>query len=97
MGPYQETAIFRRFGPLNMLNLLSLQAELVEMDAEFRAIWAEDDSSPNSEEHDYSVYFRKLRDSEGGGSDFQHQMLVQIRRKLQEYGQFLELECKPMH
>ncbi|KAL2067908.1 hypothetical protein VTL71DRAFT_16006 [Oculimacula yallundae] len=35
---YEELAIFRRFGDLNMLNLLSLQAELGHLQAEFMEI-----------------------------------------------------------
>ena len=38
MGSYQETAIFRRFGKLNMLNLLSLQAELTDLEVQLENI-----------------------------------------------------------
>lgn len=85
MGPYQEAAIFRRFGPLAMMNLLSLQAELVELHAEFRKICQDNDHSADPVEKNFSKYFRDLRESEGGGKDHQYQMLMQIRSKLNEY------------
>ena len=85
MGPYQETAIFRRFGPLNMLNLLGLQAELVELDASFRGIWNENNMSLDEDEKAFLVNFRKLREFEGSGKDLQYQKLIQIRQKLKEY------------
>ena len=85
MGPYQETGIFRRFGPLNMINLLSLQAELIELNATFRNISAEDDGSSDANEKNFSSSFRALRESEGS-PDFDHyQKLLEIRGKLREY------------
>ncbi|KAF2725246.1 hypothetical protein K431DRAFT_300152 [Polychaeton citri CBS 116435] len=82
MGHYPETAIFRRFGSLNMLNLLSLQAELIDLQIQFRDIWAEDDISMDLNEKEYSTYFRKLMRSE---TSLQHEMLLAIRKKLHEY------------
>ncbi|KAI7152787.1 hypothetical protein KC349_g8777 [Hortaea werneckii] len=82
MGHYPETAIFRRFGALNMLNLLSLQAELIDLQVQFRDIWVEDDASVDLDEKDYSTYFRKLVKSE---TSLQYEMLLEIRKKLQEY------------
>ncbi|KAF2164741.1 hypothetical protein M409DRAFT_25134 [Zasmidium cellare ATCC 36951] len=85
MGPYAEAAIFRRFGPLAMLSLLSLQAELVELDAEFRKICQEDDQSVNEADKNFSKYFRALRRSEEGGTAHQYEKLMEIRSKLNEY------------
>ncbi|KAI6910507.1 hypothetical protein KC318_g2947 [Hortaea werneckii] len=82
MGHYPETAIFRRFGALNMLNLLSLQAELIDLQVQFRDIWVEDDASVDLDEKDYSTYFRKLVKSE---TSLQYEMLLEVRKKLQEY------------
>lgn len=84
MGPYPETAIFRKFSRLAMLSLLSLQAELIELDDEFRRIRNEDDQSNDIKEKNYSKYFRDLHMSENGGRDQQYQMLMHIR-KLNEY------------
>lgn len=82
MCHYPETAIFRRFGALNMLNLLSLQAELIDLQVQFRDIWVEDDASVDLDEKDYSTYFRKLVKSE---TSLQYEMLLEARKKLQEY------------
>jgi hypothetical protein len=85
MGHYPETAIFRRFGSLNMLNLLSLQAELVDLQVQFRDIWIEDETSPDDSEKQFSTYFRVLRKSE---DSHQFAMVLDIRKKLQAYSTF---------
>jgi hypothetical protein len=82
MGHYPEIAIFRRFGPLNMLNLLSLQAELVDLEVQFRDLWDEDEHSGDPSEELYSTYFRELRNSE---DSVHYNMLLEIRKKLDEY------------
>lgn len=82
MGHYPEAAIFRRFGSLNMLNLLSLQAELIDLQVQFRDIWAEDEGSPDDCEKQFSTYFRTLRKSE---DSLQFTMLLSIREKIKEY------------
>lgn len=85
MGPYPEAAIFRRFGPLAMLNLLSLQAELVDLELEFRRIRSTDDTSNDPTERNFSSYFKDLHMSEGGNNARQYQLLMKIRHKLKEY------------
>lgn len=85
MGHYPEAAIFRRFGALNAIHLLSLQAELIDLQVQFRDICAEDDSMGNSDEKEFSTYFRKLRESE---DSLQYDMLNKIRAKLREYSMF---------
>ena len=82
MGHYPEAAVFRRFGALNMLNLLSLQAELVDLQVQFRDLWAEDDVSTDLSEKQFSTYFRVLRNSE---NSLQYEKLLEIRQKLQQY------------
>jgi hypothetical protein len=85
MGQYPEVSIFRRFGSLNMLNLLSLQAELIDLQIQFRDICIEDEESPDDSEKRFSTYFRQLRNSE---DSLQYTMLLDIRQKLQEYSTF---------
>ena len=85
MGHYPEAAIFRRFGSLNMLTLLSLQAELIDLQAQFRDMCAEDNSSYDPIEKQFSTYFRLLR---GAEDSIQYEKLLEIRRKLQEYSKF---------
>jgi hypothetical protein len=82
MGHYPEAAILRSFGSLNMLNLLSLQAELVDLEVQFRDIWVDDDNSPDDSEKQYSTSFRQLHHS---GDSIQFKMLLDIRKKLSEY------------
>ena len=48
MGPNPDVAIFRRFGALNMLNLMSLQVELVDLEAQLSDIAREDDTSDDT-------------------------------------------------
>jgi hypothetical protein len=83
MGHYPEAAIFRRLGALNMLSLLSLQAELANLQVQLRDLWAEDEASHEDSERMFSTYFRAVRNS---GNSLQYEMLLNIRQKLQEYG-----------
>jgi hypothetical protein len=85
MGQYPEAAILRRFNALNMLNLLSLQAELVHLQVQFRDIWDEDELSTDPTEKQYSTRFQTLVNSE---DSLQYKMLCTIRTKLQEYSMF---------
>lgn len=80
-----EAAIFRRFGALNMVNLLSLQAELVALQVDFQDICHEDDHSNDPTDRLFSSCFRTLRNSNGAVNDEQWQKLLVIRRKLSEY------------
>jgi hypothetical protein len=86
MGRYPETAIFRRFGALNAITLLSLQAELIDLQVQFRDICAEDDRIGDPNEQEFSTYFRKLRESD---DSLQYEMLKTIRAKLHEYSMCL--------
>jgi len=89
-------AIFRRFGDLNMLNLMSLQAELMDLSDDFREICKEDDEeiAPLAARK-YAYSFRDLRDSatkQGTGTEQVHfhqwQRLQELRQKLKEYSKF---------
>lgn len=93
MGHYSEAAIFRRFGSLNMLTLLSLQAELIDLQAQFRDMCAEDDGSDDPSEKRFSTYFRVLR---GAENSIQYETLLDIRKKLQEYSKFRYLIASRM-
>src|SRR4051794_2476766 len=69
MGTYGEAAIFRNFGTLNMRNLLSLQAEILELQIQLRDIWQEDSTSTDPAAKQLCNYFRELRKSKGGGNE----------------------------
>jgi hypothetical protein len=56
-------AIFRRFGQLSMLNLLSLQAELMELQAELRYLCKTDDSSNDPLRTKFAYSFLEMREN----------------------------------
>ena len=85
MGAYHDTTIFRRFGKLNMLNLLSLQAELTDLEVKFENIRREDEDSGDDVRMLYAVDFREMRDHANDANNLQWQILLDIRAKLQEY------------
>jgi hypothetical protein len=89
MGHYPEAAIFRRFGALNTIHLLSLQAELIDLQVQFRDICAEDDRMGDPDEQEFSTFFRKLRACE---DSLQYDMLKDIRAKLREYSMSLYIQ-----
>ena len=68
-----------------MLNLLSLQAELVHLEAELRIFREDDDVSQLLGERGLSSSFFALRNSEGTENAYQWNKLLEIRSKLKEY------------
>ena len=94
MGSHQETAIFRRFGMLNMLNLLSLQAELTDFEVQLESIIQEDETSGDTNRMLHAIDFRELRAYAKEGDDLHWQMLLDIRAKLQEYSITLRLHMR---
>ena len=94
MGSHQETAIFRRFGTLNMLNLLSLQAELTDLEVQLHDIIKRDETSGDSDRMLYAISFRELRAHAKDGDDLHWQTLLDMRAKLQEYSITLRLHMR---
>ena len=88
MGKSRQVSIFRRFGSLTMFNLLSLQAELVELERDFQDIRQEDDGSSDGVREGLSLSFHNLRASKGTFNDYQLKMLEEIRPKLGKYRTF---------
>lgn len=76
MSRYPENAIFRRFSSLNMINLLSLQAELIALQEDCEKVWAEKGGLDNIGEEKFSEW---LKDSS------QYELLLKLREKLREY------------
>jgi hypothetical protein len=88
MGRYNEVAIFRRFRTLNMLNILSLQAELVELEVKYRqACSADDGDLENADTRDLTKSFLALRGTRESGDAAQLDYLEDIRKKLKEYSE----------
>jgi hypothetical protein len=85
MGPNTEVAVFRRFGSLNMFNLLFMQAELMELERKFTVACLDDSASGINPVNGFCRDFVKLRASEGTPYDDQLQMFKTIRDKLEQY------------
>lgn len=85
MDPNTEVAIFRRFGSLNMFNLLFMQAELMELERKFTTACLDDAASDIDTVKEYCNNLIKLRISDQQENKDQLQMLQIIGQKLQEY------------
>ncbi|KAF4629709.1 hypothetical protein G7Y89_g8437 [Cudoniella acicularis] len=88
MSVDSETAIFRRFTKLNMLVLMSLQAELMDLEDAFEQTCFEDDQSGDDTRQKFSVDFKALRNAKAG-NDIQWQALMDIKSKMKEYNKTL--------
>lgn len=84
MGRCPDVAIFRRFNEFNMLNLLSLQAEIAALRAEFWSqVQTDDLSGPPFET--MSLDFEKQRGATDADNTEQYKILLSIRSKMREY------------
>lgn len=95
MSTHPETAIFRRFGALTMLNVLRIQAELQDMEEELKDIIADDAGSNNAVRQKYCLDFRHMRDfldSDIRGSpeeqSLQYEHIINIGNKIDEYSEY---------
>ena len=84
MSQNRDAAIFRRFGLLNMMNLLRLQAELQDLEQQLKEIWKEDREAVSSRRRDFGKDFRTMRHHMEADST-QYDMLEEIGLKLREY------------
>ncbi|MCJ1284632.1 hypothetical protein MMC26_003967 [Xylographa opegraphella] len=85
MGSFPRSAIFRRFGALGMQNLLYLQAELVELETQFRACSRANDQSGDPEQAVFDKDWCTLA-QHNDGNEMQWTLALRIREKLKEYG-----------
>ena len=83
MGLDQAIAIFPRFDELNMLNLMSLQSEIVELRKCLRQTCQLDDESTSRDESRYSFSFKLSKDQ----NSEQYKLLMALRPKLREYSE----------
>ena len=86
MAEDNSIAIFRCFDYINMLSLLSLQAEIIDLQGHFRYQCQLDDNSLDVDEKSYSQWFLKLQESQGSDAD-QYRMLKELRGKVKEYSE----------
>ncbi|KAH8165634.1 hypothetical protein CIB48_g2605 [Xylaria polymorpha] len=94
MGAHPEMATFRRFGSLNALNLLYLQAELVDLENKLLKQAKTDAESGHFEPSIYHRDWQTLSESmttEDGNPTQWHTML-EVRDKLKEYNQAIYLQ-----
>ncbi|KAI1457862.1 hypothetical protein F4805DRAFT_467143 [Annulohypoxylon moriforme] len=94
MGAHPEIATFRRFGALNALNLLYMQAELINLENNLDKQAKNDAESGHFERSIYHRDWQTLSEStttEGGNPTQWHTML-QIKDKLRDYNQALYLQ-----
>ncbi|CZT41145.1 uncharacterized protein RSE6_00845 [Rhynchosporium secalis] len=95
MASEKDIAIFRRFSKLNMLNLMSLQAELIALEEDYDVVWDADEK--DATRRVFSVSFNTLRTARADTPDDnseayierQWQILMAIRNKLNEYNDTL--------
>jgi hypothetical protein len=97
MSRHDSVTIFRKFGELNMFNLLSLQAELMELQREFVKFCKDDekDSTDDSPakllQYSFFTLFDRNEKRKHDKEKFylQRDTLLEIRKKLKEYSQCL--------
>lgn len=86
MLPNPELAIFRQFYSLNMLRIMSLQAELVRLETEYHIHCDNDDTSNDQNREIYTASFHHIVKAP---SNCQQEDLIKINKKLDEYNQAL--------
>ena len=82
MGVFPESTMLRRFSRLNMLNLLSYQAELIDLEARYLDSCKDDDLSDNLKT--LTSDFAKVHESKQP-DDAQRKLLGAIRLKIESY------------
>ncbi|KIW78473.1 hypothetical protein Z517_08309 [Fonsecaea pedrosoi CBS 271.37] len=90
MSHYPEYGIVRRFRELNYRNILYLQAELVQLEAELQSATTADAQSQDPLRQHYGNHFPLLSTSLGAGHDVQWTTMLEIRGKLEKYNQCLQ-------
>lgn len=85
MGLDQGLAIFRRFANLNAKNLLYLQAEIANLEAELNSMISDDKDPSDPNKAEFPFYLMALKHFDGGGSVTQWDKILEIRGLLKEY------------
>lgn len=78
-------AIFRQFSEINILNLLSLQAEVTALEDELKELSMADKDSSDPDRRLYHKNFIKMKEASFEGDDLQWHKLLELREKLSEY------------
>ncbi|PVH87646.1 hypothetical protein DL98DRAFT_649265 [Cadophora sp. DSE1049] len=81
----QDLGVYRRFGELNVSNILQLQAELVYLEKELKILIRLDDQSGDPIRSQYSKSAETLHKSVQGNDSPQWRKTLEVREKLKEY------------
>jgi len=81
MSNDKDTSIFRRFNDLNLLSLLSLNAEILELRQSLRRTCLLDDIHEQEDEKKYFSNFKLSRDN----NSEQYESIEVLRHKLKDY------------
>jgi len=87
MGKEKDVAIFRRFDDLNILSLLALQAEIIDLEKDFRRECRIDDMVGDGQQQQpsspsrYSENFKLSRENNSA----QYRKLKDLHDRLREY------------
>jgi hypothetical protein len=84
MEEFPEAAIFRKFTALRALQLMSLQAELLDLEDQLWQTCREDDAAPDDNVRKRTRQFFTLHKSKAPDNE-QVRLLRKSRQKLQEY------------
>lgn len=88
MTKFPITAVFKRFGFLNYLNILYFQAELAILEECIKEVAQNDRDSCDREHEQYFQSFRHLfegRSAAGGKNETQWRLILRMRAVLKEY------------
>ncbi len=90
MGAHTETTVFRRFGTLNALNLLYLQAELTNLENTLRQQAKADAESGHFERSVYARDWQTLSEPIAGENQHcpQWDTMLKIRETLDKYSEY---------
>ena len=92
MSHHGELAIFRRFGKLNLQNLLYLQAELTHLERDLGELVERDSLDPNRGFYTKDWWSLAESSDEEEGQE-QWDKVLQIREKLKEYSKATTFPC----
>jgi hypothetical protein len=89
MSRSHELGVVRSFRELNFRNLLYLQAELVQLEAELEKLADADNLSQDQIRECHARHWPLLKSTLTSGHDDQWRKMLQIREKLKEYSTIL--------
>lgn len=100
MTRFPITAVFKRFGFLNYLNILYFQAELAILEECIKEAAQKDRDSPDRERQKYFQSFRRLHEgrTENGEKDkTQWRLILRMRAVLKEYSTCIGQSLEALH